>query len=103
MQELPILRNSAGRAIRIMGVPDGPAHLSVIRDGKVISTHPVKWRYMPKEFEDTMPTQPAAFDEPHRTGRHNYPEPDWEAQWTKRLLFAAIIVAVAAVLLAIAI
>ncbi len=112
MQELPILRNSAGRAIRVMGVPDGEPHLSVIQNGRVISTHPVshlksdfakpRWNHMPKDFEDTMPTQPAALDEPRHSGKHNYPPPDWELLWTKRLLFVSIIVAIGAVLLAIA-
>lgn len=110
MQELPILRNSAGRAIRVMGVPDGEPHLSVIQNGKVISTHPVshlksdlakpRWNYMPKDFVDTMPTQPAALDETH-TGKHNYPPPDWELLWTKRLLFVAIVVAIMGALAAI--
>jgi len=111
MQELPILRNSAGRAIRVMGVPDGEPHLSVIQNGRVISTHPVshlksdlakpRWNHMPKDFEDTMPTQPAALDEPRQRSREHFSLPEYELRWTKRLLFVSIIVAIGAVLLAI--
>lgn len=106
MQELPILRNSAGRAIRVMGVPDGEPHLSVIQNGKVIKTIPVtflkpRWNYMPKDFEDTMPTAPAALDEPRYSGKHNYPPLDWELVWAKRLLFIAIVVSIMGALAAI--
>lgn len=99
MQELPILRNSAGQVIRILGVPDGePPRLSVIQNGSVVKSKPIKpkWEYMPKDFQDTMPTQPAHLDE-----QRHFHLPEYELRWTKRLLFVSIVIAVAAVLLAI--